>query len=250
MFISILTRVADAFSWIAAVLVAVLLLSSVDFAEAAPVTDHPRLWVSSSDLPRLQSWAKSSNPMYQQGLLAAANAAKADADAKWNWTAGVPSSAWADDGGTSWEGETTEAYAEIFAFMSMIDPVTANRSQWAMRARVMLMWAINQAAQGPAANQPFRDPAFPSFNRANAWGEAWGLTVDWIYPYLSAADKAGIRKAFLVWANELYVVPDRSGTAPYLPGVLNDPRVLGNDSSLNAYQQQTEQLQLRWAANN
>ena len=219
-------------------------------AGAAPVTDHPRLWLNSSDLGHLATWANATNPMYAQGLMLAANAAKADADAKWNWATGLPNASWKDAGGTNWEGETTEAYAEFFAFMSLVDPTVAQRPQWAMRARAMLMYVMNQAAQGPAAGVPFRDPGFITGNRANYWGEAWGLTVDWIYSSLSSADKATIRSVFMQWAHAIYAVPNRSGGGPLLPGALNDPRVLGNDSSQAAFVQQSNQLQLRWAANN
>ena len=137
-------------------------------AGAAPVTDHPRLWLNSSDLGHLATWANATNPMYAQGLMLAANAAKADADAKWNWATGLPNASWKDAGGTNWEGETTEAYAEFFAFMSLVDPTVAQRPQWAMRARVMLMYVMNQAVQGPAAGVPFRDPGFITGNRANS----------------------------------------------------------------------------------
>jgi len=34
-----------------------------------PVSSHPRLWITPSDVPRLRSWATSSNPVYQNGLL-------------------------------------------------------------------------------------------------------------------------------------------------------------------------------------
>jgi hypothetical protein len=104
-------------------------------AHANPATDHPRLWLNSSDLPRLRSWATSANPMYKDGLLVAANAAKAYADARWNYAIQMPSSGWRDTGSTSWEGDNTEAYAEFFAFMSLIDPDPAARPQWAQRAR-------------------------------------------------------------------------------------------------------------------
>ena len=33
-----------------------------------PVANHPRLWLTTNDLPRLQSWATSTNPIYQQGM--------------------------------------------------------------------------------------------------------------------------------------------------------------------------------------
>ena len=219
-------------------------------AVAAPVTTHPRLWITKSDVPRLQLWAVTTNPMYANGLLASAQFAKARADANWNWATGVPGPGWADTGSGSWEGDQTEAYAQMFAFMSLVDPDATNRTQWAMRAHAMLMWMIDQAALGIADGQPFRDSQFMTFNRANIWGECWGLTVDWIYPSLTPADKATIRKVFLIWGNEILTVANRSGTSPILPGVLNDPRVLGNDPTLSAYNQAGEQQQLRWAANN
>eukprot|EP01037_Dinobryon_pediforme_P022809 gene22809-24079_t len=104
-------------------------------ASAAPATDHPRLWVRSADVAKLRSWATATNPMYANGLASAAAYAKAHADARWNWTTGLPAATWNDSGGENWEGDTTEAYAEFFAFMSVVDPSSANRAQWAMRAR-------------------------------------------------------------------------------------------------------------------
>src|SRR5690349_5733273 len=35
-----------------------------------PRTDHPRLLVTSSDVPRLRSWATDANPIYKDGLAA------------------------------------------------------------------------------------------------------------------------------------------------------------------------------------
>jgi len=225
-------------------------IASLPSTTAAQVADHPRLWLNSGDVPRLQGWAVSTNPMFQNGLVVAANAALADVNAKWNWTTGLPNASWNDAGGVNWEGEATEAYAEFFAFMSLVDPNASMRPQWAMRARVLLMYVMNQAVLGPAANVSFRDPGFITGNRANYWGEAWGLTVDWIYGTLSASDKATIRTVFMMWANQIYTVPNRGGQSPSLPGALNDPRVLGNDPTQTAFTQQSDQLELRWAANN
>jgi hypothetical protein len=59
---------------------------------AAPVTDHPRLWFNSADVPRLRSWATNANPMFQHSLFAAASAAKAHADACFNYAALQPES--------------------------------------------------------------------------------------------------------------------------------------------------------------
>jgi hypothetical protein len=214
------------------------------------LTTHPRLWLTSADLPRLKSWAVSTNPMYQRGLKATLNLAEADVNAKWNWTTGQPNPTWEDDGTSNWVGEDTEAYAEFFAFMSLVDPSASNRAKWASQSRTMLMWALNQAANCNSASQPFCYPDFITGNRMNYWGEAWGLTVDWIYPSLTATDKATIRKVYLNWANILLNVPNRSGTSPLYPGSLNDPRVLGIDATQSAFVQQNNQINARWAANN
>jgi len=225
-------------------------------AAADPLTTHPRLWITSADLPKLRGWAVDSNPMYKNGLAVAASIAKADVDAKWNWSAGKPKCAaldnancWNDDGSSNFIGEATEAYAEFFAFMSLVDPSAANRTQWAMRSHVMLMWAMNQAVAG-ASTQPFRDPALPSYNRANYWGEAWPLTVDWIYPSLTAADKATIRSVFMQWDNHLLTVSTTGNEHPQPVGVYNSPKLLGNDASMSPFSQQQAQVQLRFAANN
>jgi len=216
----------------------------------AALTTHPRLWVTSADLHRLRSWAVSTNPMWQNGLRVAANLAEANVNAKWNWTTGQPNPTWQDDGSVNWVGEDTEAYAEFFAYMSLVDPDPTNRAKYASQSRTMLMWALNQAANCTSNNTPFCHPDFITGNRMNYWGEAWGLTVDWIYPSLTAADKATIRKVYLGWSNILLNVPNRAGVSPLYPGSLNDPRVLGIDTTKTAFVQQDNQINARWAANN
>src|SRR5260370_17947232 len=90
-------------------------------------------------------------------------------------------------------------YAELFAFMSLISSDKTARDDYAARARKLLMYVMNIVAQGPAPDQPFRDPAFATSDsdRSRWWGEGFALSVDWIYPYLSAADKATIQKVFV-----------------------------------------------------
>lgn len=219
-------------------------------AQTAPLTTHPRLWLTQADLPRLRSWAVNSNPIYKNGLLVAAHTAAAHADAHWNYTTGVPDSGWQDDGDVNWEGDDTEAYAEFFAFMSLIDPSATKRAAWANRAHVLLMWAMNQAALPDKAGRPFCEPGFITYNRANYWGEAWGLTVDWIYPALTAADKATIRKTILKWGATLLNASTAGQEHPQPVGLLNDLRLIGGSASQVAAQRQAAQLQFRWAANN
>src|ERR1700753_3736556 len=112
----------------------------------------------------------------------------------------------------------------------------------------MLMWAMNQAVAGLSPNQPFRDPSFSSYNRANYWGEAWPLTVDWIYPSLTAADKKTIRTVFKQWANHLLTVSTAGEEHPQPVGVYNSHKLLGIDGTMTAYNQQAAEIQRRWAA--
>jgi len=80
-------------SWTARLATAIALAIGLIFAalvaNAAPLTIHPRLWITADDLPKLRGWAVNTNPMYKNGLSVAASIAKADVDAKWNW-AGLP----------------------------------------------------------------------------------------------------------------------------------------------------------------
>ena len=69
----------------------------------------------------------------------------------------------------------------FFAFWSLIDPNIAERPIHARRARNLLMYAIDRALKGPSAGLPFRDPGFMTYDRSRVYGEAFGLTVDWIY---------------------------------------------------------------------
>jgi hypothetical protein len=68
----------------------------------APVTSHPRLWLTTSDLPRLRSWATPSNPMYQNGLLVALNNAVITYNNQF-FPSGVAASPWPDGGTTNFE---------------------------------------------------------------------------------------------------------------------------------------------------
>ncbi len=203
---------------------------------------HPRLWLTQADLPRLRAWASDTNPIYRDGLKRVAEAAKITMDA-----GDVPTR---DCGSTEYEEFPTEMYAELFAFMSLIDPNEAARADYAQRARTLLMYIINIAAEGPAENDdyicpenessgypPFRSPRFftEDSNRARWHGEAFPLVVDWIYPVLSASDKTAIRGVFLRWSEEII---QRAYHHPEPVGVINDPSLIAN----------TEQV--RWAGNN
>jgi Divergent InlB B-repeat domain len=211
-----------------------------------PVASHPRLWVTPADLPRLQSWATSSNKVYQQGLLPVLQQAVA------NYTThlfpgGVANPSYPDPGDTQgYTGLLTEEWGAILAFNSLIDPNPANRILYAQYARNMLMYVMNQAALGTLSGAPFRDSLFATYNRANGSGEEWPLIVDWIYnavdaqgqPILTAADKLTIRNVFMMWASKCETASTTGGDSPNPPGVMNSFQLLANN------------LPYRMAANN
>ena len=215
---------------------------------------HPRLWVTPNDLPRLRSWATTANAVWDngsEGLLHAANNAVADADPRWSWSfnggTGMPllpetdpnvctsttTAMWCDMGYPG-SGGTTEQTAELFAFMSLVHPDAATRDGYARRAKDMLMWIMNQAVLGPTGTNyvPFRHQQFSTYDRARQSGEAFPLIVDWIYSYLSAADKATIRTVFMRWASENITQSPTGGGYPRPVGVLNNSTLLSNVSDI------------------
>lgn len=191
------------------------------------VKGHPRLWIRPEDLPRLRALVNENNPYYRDGLALLVESAKQDMD-----EGRVPGE---DSGSASWEEYPTEEYALLFAFMSLIHPDASERDAYAARARVLLMHVIDQAARGPSEGKAFRDPSF-SWNDRSRWnGRSFGLTVDWIYPYLSAGDKTAIHKVFLRWSDE---IRSEGRFHPEPVGRLNDPAMLADQSLL------------RWSINN
>jgi len=207
--------------------------SSIPF----PVTTHPRLWITQSDLPRLQSWATASNPTYANGMQPMLQTAVSLYQTQF-FPGGVPNPNYPDPGDVQgYTGYLTEQYAAILAFNSLIDPIPANRITYAQYARNMLMYALNQAALGHLANAPFRDPAFAIYNRANFSGDQWPLIVDWIYnatdgggnPILTASDKSTIQTVFLIWANDCLNANTTGGDHPSPIGTMNDLSLLPNN---------------------
>lgn len=199
-----------------------------------PVSTHPRLWVTTGDLPRLRSWAVSSNPIYAQGMVPLL-AQAVNVYNKQFFPNGIPNPNYPDPGDTQgYSGYLTEQYGMVLAFNSLIDPDPTARIQYAQYTRNMLMVAMDQAALGHMAGAPFRDPMFAVYNRANGSGEQWPLMVDWIYsardgagnPILSVADRTTIRKVFLMWANDCLHAYTTGGDHPEPIGAANDLRLL------------------------
>jgi hypothetical protein len=123
----------------------VLLAASARLGLTAPVATHPRLWITQADLPRLRAWASASNPVYAQGIVPALAQAVTTYQTKF-FPGGVANPTFPDGGTSNWEQYAVEAYALFFAFNSLVDPIPANRIQYAQWARNLLMHAIDQAA--------------------------------------------------------------------------------------------------------
>lgn len=205
-------------------------------APPRPVSGHPRLLVRESDLERLRGWASDANPVYRDGLSVLVGKAKQSMD-----DGHVPAE---DTGSDAWETYPTEWYAELFAFMSLIEGDQTARDDFGRRARNLLMHIIDNASAGVGADgEPFRDPRFATFDRSRWNGDAYGLTVDWAYPYFSADDKSRIRDVFLRWVDEQFTAYPAEvgggGAADFAKGgPFNDPALLDN------------QMHVRWAMNN
>ena len=116
-------------------------------AAPRPVTSHPRLWLTAADLPRLRGWATEDNPMWRDGLLPMADAFMEQMDA-----GNIPGG---DSGDLAYTDYPTENAAQFFAFLSLVHPGAAERTDFAERAHSLLMFAIGEAAKGPAEGQPF-----------------------------------------------------------------------------------------------
>jgi hypothetical protein len=146
-----------------------------------------------------------------------------------------------DTGSRAYDEYPTELYAELFAFMSLVDPNAAARGDWGRRARTLLMAVIAQAEKGPRSETPFRDPSFSVGDRSRWQGEAFGLTVDWAYQYFSTQDKRRIRKVFLRWAGEqyrAYPLNQFAGSLPSPHGTAGDPALV------------RDPVRVRWSLNN
>ena len=202
-----------------------------------PVPSHPRLWITTNDLPRLRSWATPTNPVYQ-ALLTLLTDTMSNYDTQY-FPGGVQNTNWPDFGDTQgYTGLLTEEDAFILALFSLVDPDAAQRAMYAQRAANLIRVAMSQAAKGPLAGAPFRDPMFATYNRANASLETMPLAVDWVYnalgangqPVFSAADKLTIRNGFLVWAEACRHASTAGGDSPPVD-VVNDPSKLCPDNA-------------------
>ncbi|MCA1665021.1 MAG: hypothetical protein LC659_12255, partial [Myxococcales bacterium] len=193
------------------------------------MTGHPRLWVRAGDLPRLRAWTIGKNPMWD-ALRGAAEEARSEMDA-----GKVPAGKdCMNDSGT----QGCEEYAELFAFMSLLSPSEKERHDYAARAVKLVMIVVDRAAKGPSDSDELRRDKFSIDDRSRWNGEAFALTVDWIYPYLTAAEKKTIRSVFLHWADVITHADTTDNNHPDPIGVVDNPKLV------------EDHLKTRWAGNN
>lgn len=176
---------------------------------------HPRLWVRQQDLAQLRAWANEKNPIYTEGLLAAAKLAKAEVD-----EGKTPSA-----GECTYEGRYCEQTALILAFMSLLQEDPNEAKAYAERAKKVLL-AMLKRVKANQTGDPLASADFSVGDRSRWAGEAFPLVVDWIYPYLSKDDKALARAVFLRWAEEQLKAKVTDYNHPEPIGKLNDPELI------------------------
>ena len=195
------------------------------------LSGHPRIFLNPSDVQLYQSWAKSSNSVWVS-LNNFAIKCRSEMDQ------GLLSQD-LGDGLANYNPYPTEAYAEIFAFMSLVDPNLSVRPNWAKRAHDLLMVVVNEAAKGVGTNSdPFRGPFFMLHNRSRWFGECFATTTDWCYNTFSAAEKAKLRTVFLRWIQENIYASATANEHPIPVGVVNNPSLISSPG------------RLKWAGNN
>ena len=211
-----------------------------------PSPNHPRLWVRASDLPRLRAWASPDNPIYVELVKIADQRFLAQDLDNPAMSSGDPKlkTVLQDQGSDVYQADpTSEEYARLLAFLSMLEKSPAKKAMYAQKAHDLLMKVINAAANCDLPKvkvkpPPFCSAAFLSRDRGSFQGDAYATVLDWLHPYFTKAEKATIQKVFLGWADELTHAVTTSANHPEPVGVFNAPSLTSPNGKL------------RWAGNN
>lgn len=185
-------------------------------AHATPVSDHPRLWLTSALVQQLRDRATTANPFYKDGIAKLASEYKAKMDS---------GELYQLDTGTPWKGVDVgydiASGAEVFAFMSQIEQSENSRMAYGQRARTLVMYIIDRALVHVDGSY-FDDPQYSSNYRGNFHGQGLPLAVDWAYGYFSAEDKQKIARVFMRWVGENLTATTSGMDHPEPVGVVND----------------------------
>jgi hypothetical protein len=200
------------------------------------VQTHPRLWIRSQDIAGLKAKAVSGNPYFNE-LQDFVNELKIEMDA-----GRIPNQY--DGTYADYSEYPTETTAMMFAFMSLITEGSES-ADYAARAKMLVMHAINLANLGPANDQPFRDQGYSVFDRSRWYFFGIPLAVDWIYPKFNAAEKATIRNVFLRWCDENTHATTTTDNHPVPIGVRQNASLFENDD-----EDARVRRRVRYASNN
>lgn len=214
--------------------------TSAAVALSATTSGHPRLFFTPTDVTRMRGWANDSNPVW----VALRNRAN-----KYKLMMGpdpaVDTCFGKNDEGKGsadgWVQYPVEDIAALFAFMSLVDPDPAKATDWATRAHTLIMIAFNGASNcaPKTEDQPgWCYKYFSTWNRSRWSGQAFGLTVDWIYQTFTKEEKRVIRAVFLKWVDQNKHANITANEHPEPFDTYNDP-VLVKDNN-----------RVRWFSNN
>lgn len=214
-------------------------------AIASPPDVHPRLWLRGKDLPDLRKRMTDKNPYWQEGL------SKVVTDSVKRMDTPSPGDIVSkDDGGWAEPNdECSEIYSMLFGLMYLMSPDgSPEKADYGKRARALVMNVIDKVYSGLSKLPEGTQIEDMAPGGSKYYGDAWvggqfalnmrhfiqdgvPLTVDWIYPLLSAQDKAKIRTVFLYWSRLLTERASTTGDQdrPKPSGVYNDASLLHLD---------------------
>jgi hypothetical protein len=181
-------------------------------ASPTPVTSHPRLGgITAAMLPALRAKAVSSNPLYSVLYNNAVNAYNSD-NAIWSWSCNGGSGQPSSDQTESGKG----ADANLFAFMSMVDPNDSTynwgcygRDIWVYYANYWLNPLNNTYSASTLALRQNDVLNGLTGNNGSDQTIPYTLTADWLMAggYLSASDQATTRAFYAYAAQSVISIP-------------------------------------------
>jgi hypothetical protein len=201
-----------------------------------PVTTHPRLYVTAAMLPGLQAKAAPANRMYQAlrqgGGMGGIDHYKLLSAAPYNWS-------WTANGGTGLPATGTspsglEGYANLFAFLSMIDP-SDRTYHWGSYGRDVWVYLMKQVVAGGGV--------IPTVGQDEARRQAvpFVFTTDWLMAgnggagFLSSADQTVARQYIAVTLQNLIsdnpLIPNGPYNSPseFASRGIGSMRIFGNN---------------------
>ena len=201
--------------------------------QSAGTSVHPRLWFRSEDLPALKAGMRENNPLWRDSL------ARVIADGVSQLESGkLPNPA--KPGACVDENEVVpcEAWAEIFAFRSLLARGDSDESVWIGRAKKLFLAVLVEADKGFDEGSIIRSSAFPVDDRSRWHGEALPLVFDWLHASLSPDERTMAVRVFARWADAIAHAEVTTLNHPEPIGVFNQPELVRDPK------------RVRWSLNN